>query len=50
MGLIYIKNLPKNENVKKCRNNNNKKHNNNYDNLLTSRRTDRGKNLQVVFD
>ena len=35
LGLIYIENLPKNENVRKCRNNNS-------DNPLTSRRTDGG--------
>ena len=43
LGLIYFRNLPKNDNVRKCRNNNNS------GNPLTSRRTDGGKN-QITDD
>ena len=40
LGLIYFKNLPKMTMSEKCRS----KYNNNYDNPLTSRRADGGKN------
>ena len=43
LGRIYIKNLPC---QKKCCNNNNN-NNNNFDNPLTSRRTDGGKNKRL---
>ena len=44
LGLIYFKDLPKNENVRKSH-----KNNNNSDNPITSRRTDGGKNEHCCF-